>query len=210
MAATRRPLARTLLSLAAILPPLLVAGAPARAQLAPGGEHLLRIGFAGGVVVPTSDARNALKNGIQGQGFLLVNLLPGFPLRFNLGYQKFDLKSALAASGLPTGTTSSGTTNILSGVAGAQINLLSGPLRPYITAGVGGFNVSQSLNSAASTGSASTSQFKFGVDGGAGIALNIGRIAAFVEGRVQNIYTDQGAINLKSIQAVPVSFGIIF
>ncbi len=204
MAANRHSPARALLLLATILSPLLLA-AEARAQLAPGGEHLLRVGFAGGVVVPTSDARNALKNGVQGQGFVLLNLLPGLPLRFNLGYQKFNLKDALTAGGAVDGDT-----RILSGVAGAQLNLLRGPLRPYITAGLGGFNVQQTLTSTASPASVSNSQFKFGVDGGAGIALNIGRIAAFVEGKVQNIYTDQGAINVKSIQAVPVSFGIIF
>ena len=165
-------------------------------------QPLVRIGFAGGVVVPTADARNALKNGVQGQGFLLLNLA-GFPLRLNLGYQHFDLAQALASS-----RSSSGSSNILGGVAGTQIDLLHGPVRPYLLAGVGGFNVTNMLTT--TSGSTSTSQFNFGIDGGAGLAVVIGRLSAFVEGRVQNVYTQHGAIDLKSIQSVPVSFGILF
>ena len=166
-------------------------------------QHLVRVGFAGGVVVPTADARNALKNGVQGQGFLLLNLA-GFPLRLNLGYQHFDLAQALASS-----QSTSGSSNILGGVAGTQIDLLRGPVRPYLLAGVGGFNVTNMLT-ASSGASTSRSQFNFGVDGGAGLAVVLGRLSAFVEGRVQNVYTQHGAIDLKSIQSVPVSFGILF
>jgi len=171
-----------------------------RAQLQE--QHLMRVGVAGGVVVPTADARNALKTGVQGQGFVLLNL-GGFPLRLNLGYQHFDLAQALASS-----RSASGSSNILGGVAGTQIDLLRGPVRPYLLAGVGGFNVTNMLTT--TSGSTSQSQFNFGVDGGAGLAVAIGRLSAFVEGRVQNVYTQHGAIDLKSIQSVPVSFGILF
>jgi hypothetical protein len=50
----------------------------------------------------------------------------------------------------------------------------------------------------------------FGVDGGAGLAISIGRVSVFTEGRVQNIYTnDTGVIKRKSITQVPVTFGIL-
>ncbi|HEY2375132.1 MAG TPA: outer membrane beta-barrel protein [Gemmatimonadaceae bacterium] len=178
---------------------LLIQAESLRAQMS--DQHLVRVGFAGGVVVPTANARNAFKTGVQGQGFLLVNL-GGFPLRLNLGYQHFDLAQALQAS-------QTGSSNILGGVAGTQIDLVPGPVRPYLLAGLGGFNVMNSLT-APSGQSTSTSQFNFGLDGGAGLAINIGRLSAFVEGRVQNVYTQHGATNLKSIQSVPVSFGILF
>ena len=164
-------------------------------------QHLIRVGFAGGVVVPTADARNALKNGVQGQGFLLFDL-GGFPLRLNLGYQHFDLAQALNAS-------QSGSSNLLGGVAGTQLDLLRGPVRPYLLAGVGGFNVTNLLTSANGQ-STSASQFNFGLDGGAGLAVSLGRLSAFVEGRVENVYTQHGTTNLKSIQSVPVSFGVMF
>ncbi len=194
---------------AAIALPLLAGTSAIRAQqpLTDDGQHLVRIGAAGGVVVPTAGTRAALKSGVHAQAFLLVNLLRGVPLRFNLGYQKFDLKQALNGAG--TGTLpDTGNTQILAGVAGTQIDLLHGTVRPYITLGLGGFDVRSLMNAAA--GPSTVSQMKFGVDGGAGLAIRIGRLDAFVEGHLQNVYTDRGLIAAKSIQAVPVSFGVLF
>lgn len=166
------------------------------------GEHLLRVGVAGGVVVPTAAARGAFERGVHAEGFLLLNV--GFPLRINLGYQKFNLKQAvLGAPG------NSGTSSILGGGLGTQIHLFGGPVRPYITAGLGAFDI-RTLAGGSGSGSTSASQTRFGVDGGAGIAVALGRLSAFVEGRVQNVYSDRGVINAKSIQAVPVSFGFLF
>lgn len=204
-----RPVFARALVLGAIVPLALAASAPGAAAQGLGGSgapHMVRIGAAGGVIVPTSDTRNALKQGIQGQAFVLLNVLQSFPLRFNLGYQKLNLKSVIASSTQQAVT--GGDTKIFSGTAGTQIELLHGPLRPYITAGLGGFSVKSTLEG--SSVPDSPSQFKFGIDGGAGIALQLGRLSAFVEGKVQNIYTDAGAINAKNIQAVPVSFGILF
>ncbi len=186
---------------------LSVTGSAEAQRLSDDGQHLLRIGAAGGVVVPTSHTRDALKQGVQAQAFVLVNLLPGVPLRFNLGYQKFDLKQALGAA-LPGAVPDSGSTRILSGVAGTQIDLLHGPVRPYVTLGLGGFDVTRLMSAAAMGGSAS--QLRFGVDGGAGLALRIGRLDAFIEGHVQNVYTERGLVDARSIQAVPVSFGVLF
>lgn len=177
--------------------------APAAGQIGAMPErHFIRIGFGGGVSVPTSDARNAFKNGINGQAFLMIDPGIGLPLRFNLGYQKFDLKDALLAG-------ATGHNTILSGVGGITMNVFSlGPLRPYLTAGVGAFNVRQSLEGSGEEISESTTEF--GIDGGAGLAVKLGRLEAFIEGRIQNVYTDQGVIDSKSIRAIPVTFGILF
>jgi hypothetical protein len=37
----------------------------------------------------------------------------------------------------------------------------------------------------------------------------VGPFELLLEGRVQNVYTDNGIIDFKSITMVPVSFGII-
>ncbi len=189
---------------------LSVTGSAEAQRLTVTGEHLIRIGAAGGVVVPTSDTRAALKQGIHAQGFVLVNLRPGMPLRFNLGYQKFDLKRAFgAAVSQATGAPAdSGSTEILSGVAGTQLDLLHGPVRPYVVLGLGGFDVRGMMTAAA--GANAVSQLKFGIDGGVGLALRLGRLDAFVEGHLQNVYTQRGLIDARSIQAVPVSFGVLF
>ncbi len=186
---------------------LLAVTSVARAQqLTDDGQHPIRIGAAGGLVVPTANTRTALKQGVHAQAFVLLNLLHGMPLRLNLGYHKFDLKQALGPATSPT--TDPGSTQILAGVAGTQIELLHGPVRPYVTIGVGGFDVMRAMSAAA--GGASVSQLNVGIDGGAGLALKIGRLDAFVEGHLQNVYTQRGLIDARSIQAVPVSFGVLF
>lgn len=162
-------------------------------------QHILSIGFGGGTVVPVGDAKDYFKSGVTGQGFLLVHLGPLPALRFNLAFQRLDYKQVL---GLPDGHA-----NILSGTGGLQISLLPGPVRPYLTAGVGAFDVRSVSDS---TTGQTTSKVHFGIDGGAGLAVSIGRVSAFAEGRVQNIYTnDTGVINRKSITQVPVTFGLL-
>lgn len=165
------------------------------------GRHLIRVGFGGGVVVPTSDAADVFKNGINGQAFVLLDPGLGVPLRMNLGYQKLEYKEAL--QGALTGSTT-----FLSGTAGFELNLLRvGPLRTYASAGLGAFHMSEP---AGTSGGESESQLRFGIDGGGGLSLRLGRLEAFVEGRVQNVYTEKGAIDRKDIRSIPVTFGILF
>src|SRR4051812_38152313 len=160
---------------------------------------ILSIGFGGGAVVPVGKAQDDFKSGYTGQGFLLVRLGPLPALRFNLAFQRLDYKEVL---GLPSSHA-----NVVAGTGGLQISLLPGPVRPYITAGLGAFSVSKATDA---TSGSSTSKVHFGIDGGAGLAISIGRVSAFGEERVQNIYTnDTGVINRKSITHVPVMFGIL-
>jgi opacity protein-like surface antigen len=176
----------------------------AAAQMGVPERHLFRVGFGGGVSVPTSDVRDALENGINGQAFVLIDtgVLP--PFRVNLGYQKFDYRDVL-------GSGVQGNTRILSGVAAVNLSLFTvGPLRPYVVAGIGAFGVRDAIGAGTTGPAVSESVTEFGIDGGAGLAFRLGRLEAFVEGRVQNIYTEAGAIDARSIRAIPVSLGIIF
>lgn len=162
-------------------------------------NYILTLGVGGGASIPTGNAAangTTVKTGINGQAYALVQI-PGFlALRFNFGYQKFDYQNAL--------TTPSGPTQILSGVGGLQLNLLHGPVRPYITAGVGAFDI-KGLND-----TSTMSKINFGIDAGAGLAVYIGRVSAFAEGRVQNVYTKDGGFmkSAKQINVIPVTFGL--
>lgn len=188
---------------------VLLTARPAHAQvpdmrMGASERHLFRVGFGGGVSVPTSDVADALENGVNGQAFVLIDtgMLP--PFRLNLGYQKFDIRDAL-------GGPAQGDTQILSGVAALNLRLFSlGPVSPYVVAGVGAFDVRQDLQADPTSLVTPESAVEFGIDGGAGLALKLGRLEAFIEGRVQNIYTEAGAIDAHSIRAIPVSFGILF
>ena len=190
----------------------LAAASLALTAAAPGAhaqQHRIRVGFGGGMSVPVSDAGDAFKSGFNGKGFVLVNL-GGLPsLRFDLGYQKFDYKQEFQ-NVLGAGS-SDATSQILSGVAGIHLDLIRvGPVRPYLLAGVGAFNVRSSLDSLGND-TGTVSKTRFGIDGGAGVAFTLGkRLDAFVEAKIQNIYTDQGVIDTKSIRVIPITFGIMF
>jgi hypothetical protein len=190
-----RTVAAAVLFTALALP---LSSSSARAQYK---QPILSIGFGGGVIVPVGKAQDDFKSGYTGQGFLLVHLGPLPAIRINLAFQKFDFKEAL---GIPDGHS-----NVFSGTGGLQIFLIPGPVRPYVTAGLGAFSVSSVSDSVGGT-ITTTSKVHFGIDGGAGLAVRFGRVSAFGEGRVQNVYTnDTGVVNRKSITQVPVLFGIL-
>ena len=177
-------------------------------------SHRFTVGVGGGASVPTSGSvRDALKTGVNWHGFVGFRPIAGLPmLRIAGDYQKFDFKKnpVVGAAGAPLQSGEwDAETKVLGGLANLGFDLLHGPVRPYVLAGLGAFNVKTEGES--NTGeSFSESKTHFGVDGGAGLAVNIGRIAAFVEGRVQNVYTEKGAIDTKTITTVPVTFGLQF
>jgi hypothetical protein len=166
--------------------------------------RFIQVGFGGGMSVPTSNVKEAFENGVHGRGFVLLDL-PGLPaFRFDLSATKFDWKEAVLG-----GPTTQGESQVLGGLANISINLLKGPIRPYVMAGLGAFHVRNELQTSGEPDETS-SQTRFGIDGGAGLAIKIMKLELFVEGRVQNVYTERGMIDTKSIQTIPVTFGIVF
>jgi opacity protein-like surface antigen len=150
---------------------------------------------------------------VNGAGFVLVNLFgAGLPsLRFAFTYDRFDYKPTVANGAVgSTSTTNPGSSQIFGGTGGIKIHLVPGPVSPFVMAGVGAFNVRDLVN--ATSGAQTTfSKTNFGVDGGGGIELKLGRLSAFAEGRIQNVFTQStGLIKRNSIQSVPVTFGILF
>ena len=180
-----------------------LAPAPARAQGSPvESSRMLSFGLGGGVTVPVSDAKDAFKNGVNGQGFIRLNLaaLPIRP-RLDFTFQKFDPKSAVVTGpAIPT----AGASTVLAGVANIQVPLLRGAVEPYLVAGLGAYNVKSE------SGSTSTSTTQFGVNGGAGLIVKLGIVSLYAEGRLDNVYTDKGVLDTKTIQVVPVTFGLVY
>lgn len=171
-------------------------------------NRLISFGIGGGVSVPVKDADEAFENGFNGQGFLRFNLrmLPIQP-RLDFTFSKFDLDDAKVA--LP------GTGQIMAGLANFQIYLSqSGPIRPYIVAGVGAYNIKTQTDALSSQGPPvplETSDTRFGVNAGGGLVIKLGSfVSLYAEGRVDNVYTEEGLIETDQIQVVPVSFGIVF
>ena len=194
---------------------LLALPAAARAQSTTSLDRPIQIGFGGGVIVPREGASiRELKNGTQGQGFVLVRLPAGLPpLRFNLDYARMKFERVAPRTTNPTTAlldSGSAERTTIAGVAGMRLDLLRGPVRPYVLAGLGAFNVKDVIDET-SGGTKDFSNVNFGVDGGAGLAIRLGPISAFAEARLQNVYTKQrGLVDAKSIQNVPVTFGLSF
>jgi len=206
------PMKLARLAAAAVVVLLPVVSHSARAQ-APGAsnDRPLRVGVAGGVVIPrTSGSARELESGLHGQAFALLKLPAGLPaIRLNVDYAHMQFGKPTTSTGATNVSNVDGARTLLDGVAGIHLDLLHGPVRPYVIAGVGAFNVRDVLETTAADRTVTSTNF--GVDGGAGIAFKLGPIDGFLETRLQNVYTrDKGLVDTKSIQSFPVSFGITF
>ncbi len=172
-------------------------------------QKLFVFGIGGGVAVPVSNARDAFKNGFNGLAYVRVQP-PVLPVSFgvNVTFQRFDLADAEVTVGGVTTAQSSGTGELLAGLGDIKYDLWPGPIHPYLIAGLGAYNLKTDPSGAAAS---SQSETRFGINGGAGLALRFGRISGYIQGRVDNVYTsDTGAIDTKSIRVIPVTLGIEF
>ena len=167
-----------------------------------GSNRIVSIGLGGGVSVPLSDAKDAFKTGFNGQGFVRFNvrMLPVTP-RLDFTFSHFNLDDAKVGN--------TGTGQVLAGLANFQMYLIhGGPIRPYIVAGIGAYNLKTTVDNVAN---GETSTTRFGVNGGGGLLLRFGSLfSAYAEGRVDNVYTDKGLIAANQVQVVPVTFGVVF
>lgn len=170
-----------------------------------GSNRIVSFGIGGGVSVPVSDARDAFKTGFNGQGFVRLNLkqLPIAP-RVDFQFQRFNIDDAkFQTPGV------SGNGQLLAGVANVQYFVLpAGPARPYIVAGLGAYNFKTDVSGVAG---ASSSNTRFGINGGAGVLLKLGSlVSGYVEGRLDNVFSQKGFIQSNQVQVIPVTFGVVF
>ena len=166
----------------------------------------VEIGIGGGAMVPMSDAGDALKTGWHAKGFVRF---PGLGLPLDLGAAIGYSQNKLDTNNLPY----DGTSAILSGLGKMSYTLpFSGPIRPYLTLGLGAFRVDTDVNDDGVQDP--EPQTQFGFDAGAGIRFGLFGAKAFLEGSLQNIYTEQGfneaVVENVDTQVVPVTFGVYF
>jgi opacity protein-like surface antigen len=206
------------------------APASALAQSADPTDRPIRFGIAGGVALPIGDFKDGVdvaavkrdfKQGFAGQAFLDVRA-PGTPLGFRAAvalnrFQAGDVQfTRTTPGGTQTATAPDGYSQILAGIANVTLQLPTGPIRPYVLAGLGAFNVKNAANVAIAPGgslieSDAQTSTNFGINGGAGVLLRLGRIEGFVEARLTNVYTkEEKFANLKSVQFIPVTVGLTF
>ena len=181
-----------------------------------GSRRPVSVAFGGGASVPVGNYKDVLKAGWNGQGSLIFNL-PGIPiaLRADLNYNKFTFENNLPFStgdGGTVATTDNITQEILGGLANITIPFNMGPISPYVTAGLAGFNIKTKLGDAF-PGAEDESDTKFAVNGGAGLSMRLMGVSAFIEAKINNVYTDKKLISnqeMKELQFIPVTFGFVF
>jgi opacity protein-like surface antigen len=196
-----------------------MATSPAAAQMRmnqQGSSRPISFAFGGGASVPIGSYKDALKAGWNGQGSLIFNFA-GLPLAFraDLNYNSFTFKKDLAYSPGTGGTITTSddiTQQILGGLANITIPFHMGPISPYITAGLAGFNIKTNLGDAVA-GTEDQSETSFAVNGGAGLSMRLFGASAFIEAKLNNVYADKKFISnteLKALQFIPVTFGFVF
>jgi len=182
-----------------------------------GSRRPVSVAFGGGASVPVGNYKDVLKAGWNGQGSLIFNL-PGIPiaLRADLNYNKFTFENNVPFStdggGGTVATTDDITQQILGGLANITIPFNMGPISPYVTAGLAGFNIKTKFGDAF-PGAEDESDTKFAVNGGAGLSMRLMGVSAFIEAKINNVYTDKRLISnkeLKDLQFIPVTFGFVF
>ena len=196
------------------------ATSPAAAQMRMGQQgsgRPISIAIGGGASVPVGTYKDALKAGWNGQGSLIFNFA-GFPLalRADLSYNTFTFKSDLpftpGGSTSPITTTDDITQQMIGGLANITIPFNVGPISPYVTAGLAGFNIKTMLSDAV-PGAEDETDTKFAINGGVGLSMRLMGASAFIEAKVNNVYTDKKFISnkeLKALQFIPVTFGFVF
>jgi opacity protein-like surface antigen len=182
-----------------------------------GSRRPVSVAFGGGASVPVGNYKDVLKAGWNGQGSLIFNL-PGIPiaLRADLNYNKFTFENNVPFStgggGGTVATTDDITQQILGGLANITIPFNMGPISPYVTAGLAGFNIKTKFGDAF-PGAEDESDTKFALNGGAGLSMRLMGVSAFIEAKINNVYTDKKLISnkeLKELQFIPVTFGFVF
>ncbi len=164
------------------------------------------IGVGGGASIPVSDAKDAFKSGWHASGIVRLNLpMIPFGLQGNFSYNHFSLDKQNVGFG--------GSGRILSGIADARFGLpIPGPIKPYLLAGIGSYNIKANPDQSGAPASSSTT--KFGINGGGGVNVDVPGLPvhAFLEGKIENIYTDKGlnssVVKDFKTRIIPVTFGI--
>ena len=196
------------LSIAAVVA-VLLAGAAATPAAAQG--RFLSFGVGGGVTVPVDNAEHAFDNGVNGHGFIQLNVPFFIQPRLDLSFQKLDIKDVqFVEPDLGLGFTE-GEQQVFSGLIQGQWAIITaGPIKPYVIVGFGLANMETKLEGGSGTDNVSESATKTVVNGGLGLEFKLGPVKGFAEGRLDNIVNDGEVIDLDSIALVPVSFGIVF
>lgn len=188
-------------SLLAALAATTLAAAPASAQQV---ERPVRFGVLVGGNVPTGDfSDGGAETGWHVTG--LVEFRPAaFPvgLRGEIGYLSFGVDEEQALGEPVDGVDASA--NVIPFTVNAVLPLSPGSAANfYLIGGLGGYRLEAEADAGEFT--ISDSQTDFGLNGGVGLALPLGRADLLLEARYHSIFTEDSNTNF-----IPISIGLRF
>lgn len=182
-------------------------------------------GILGGATFPMGDYNKAAAMGYNIGAFVdFGRRLGPLGIRADVLYHGFGDKNAVETRGAGTTIDFSNKysmlTGTLNGVFGIPVE--NSPVRPYLTAGVGAYNIKDaprcvtgSTTCSSTTIRPSENNTKFGINGGAGIEFGLGGAAAFLESRFHQVFQGtpdlsctEASCNRLALQMVPVNLGI--
>ena len=184
-------------------------------RVAVGGAFVRSDGL-GGVVVNGEPSGVDVAGGANG-GFTVVGSI-GFrrvssPIGFRVEaqYTRLGLDEDMRFGGGGAPEVADGHVGILNGtgniVLAAPVDRL---LRPYLIGGMGIYRLSSEIGHATPDGrfvvngqTPSRSETAFGLNGGAGLELAVGRLRTFVEARLHSVFTEGEQANV-----VPITLGV--
>lgn len=163
-----------------------------------------RFGVGAGMTLLTGEDRDFFKDGLNVHGSLAVPLRrAGLDLRFDLGYHRIGGKGRFTAPP-PSDSLQLGDFNVIALTAGVQYYPSAGlRARGYLIGGLGLYRTE--ANAVHYGQDVQGSSTDFGVTGGVGLSLPLGRMRGFVEARLHNIFGEG-----SSAQMYPVTVGVMF
>ncbi len=193
----------------------LILASTSRAQMAAHSTagNGLHFGVVGGVTIPSGDFGDGVNAGYHVGGLIDFSLpMVPFGLRADVLYHRNNVKSSLLQ-----GTDAKAHSSLLGGTLnGLFILPLSSAtgIRPYLTAGVGLYNVKVTAEgSGTGGGSLSDDATKFALNGGGGIRFTLGSLSTFVEVRYVSVLSENAKLFGEQIDSktnfIPISFGVM-
>jgi opacity protein-like surface antigen len=176
---------------------LLAIGAAATPSVA---HAQVGLGVGGGVTIPVSALSDVNKTGYN----ILADLsfrAPTSPLGFRVDGM---------FNSLPTKVTDARTLQVWTLNANLVANLTSvphAPIAPYLIAGIGWYNDRYRVRTSGTTvvASGSTSDNNFGINGGLGLRIALGKSSLFGEARYHYVFTPG-----QRMEMIPITIGINF
>ncbi len=188
--------------------------ASASMALAQMGMVPISFGVVGGATLPSGDLSQDARTSWHAGGAVQFSV-PSIPvgLRADVMYHHLSLKDATQPF---EGGTITSKASIIAGTVNGMFMIPMAPgglVRPYVIAGVGAYNLRQSIDCTGSCTDIASSynSTKFGLNGGAGVQFGLAGLSTFVEARYHHIFTDKNSDGSSSSTAIiPISVGIMF